>query len=132
MSEKFLSIKEILHEMDKLLDKEATIISKALSEVDDPLYRATLSNILSCIITNKSQLSGLRYIYVFGTPKPTPKDKEKYIKALRESTKLFNEVTKLLQKLSEMEGDPRTKKYIDTMLNLWKFSVKVGKKSLRR
>lgn len=132
MSKKFMSVKEILHEIDKLLDEEAMVITKALSKVDDPLYRAALSDILSHIIANKNQVSGLRNIYVFGAPKPSAKDKEVYSKALKDSVKLFTQATRLLQKLSDMAVDPRIKGYIDTMLNLWKYSLKVGKKVSKR
>ncbi len=132
MSEKFLSVKEILHEIDKLLDKEATVVTKALSEIDDPLYRATLTDILSCIYTNKSQLVGLKTVYLMGAPKPSKEDKEKYAKALKESVKLFREATKLLKKLAEIEGEPRIKSYIDIMVDLWSHSVKIGRKAVRR
>jgi len=132
MSERFMSVKEILHEIDKLLDEEAMVITKALSKVDDPLYRATLSDILSHIIANKNQVSGLRSIYIFGAPKPSAKDKEVYAKALRNSVRLFAQATRLLQRLSDMAVDPRIRGYIDTMLSLWKYSLKVGKKVLKR
>ncbi|OYT56396.1 MAG: hypothetical protein B6U75_00855 [Desulfurococcales archaeon ex4484_217_1] len=132
MSEKFLSVKEILHEIDKLLDKEATIITRALSEIDDPLYRATLTDILSCIYTNKSQLAGLKAVYLMGAPKPSKEDKERYTKALAQSVKYFREATRLLKKLAEIEGEPRIKRYIDIMVDLWSHSVKVGRKAARK
>jgi len=132
VSEKFLSVKEILHEVDKLLDKEAIVIAKALSEIDDPLYRAALTDILSCIYTNKSQLAGLKAVYLLGAPKPSEEDKEKYTKALAQSLKYFREATKLLKKLAEIEGEPRIKSYIDIMVDLWSYSVKVGRKTLRK
>jgi hypothetical protein len=128
VSQEFLSVKEILHEIDKLLDKEATVITKALSEIDDPLYRVALNDILSCIHANKDQLAGLRAVYLMGAPKPSKKDKERYVKALAQSVKYFREATKLLKKLAEIEGEPRIKSYIDIMVNLWEYSVKVGRR----
>ncbi len=132
MSEKFLSVKEILHEIDKLLDREAIVIAKGLSEIDDPLYRAALTDILSCIYTNKSQLAGLKAIYLLGAPKPSEEDKEKYVRTLAQSLKYFREATRLLKKLAEIEGEPRIKSYIDIMVDLWSHSVRVGRRVARR
>jgi len=132
VSEKFLSVKEILHEIDKLLDREAIVIAKGLSEIDDPLYRAALTDILSCIYTNKSQLAGLKAVYLLGAPKPSEKDKEKYVKTLAQSLKYFREATRLLKKLAEIEGEPRIKSYIDIMVDLWSHSVRVGRRAARR
>jgi len=132
VSEKFLSVKEILHEIDKLLDREAIVIAKGLSEIDDPLYRAALTDILSCIYTNKSQLAGLKAIYLLGAPKPSEEDKEKYVRTLAQSLKYFREATRLLKKLAEIEGEPRIKSYIDIMVDLWSHSVRVGRRVARR
>jgi len=132
MSERFMSVKEVLHEIDKLLDKEATIITKALSQIDDPLYRASLADVLSHIIANKNQVNGLRNLYIFGAPKASAKDKEAYLRAMRESVRLFGQATRLLQKLSDMAVDPRIKGYINIMLSLWKYSLKVGRRVVRR